>query len=102
MHTVAVVITRTDERRELADKRSAFWSGLSRGSNEELSIDRAENRLRNDFVRHLTNEIQNGIWRGDLPYSGAQSKWPRFVFRIDNISYGSLKLELGIPNVDRF
>ena len=104
------------------NSKEGFWSGLrSKYSNaENRSAETFENRLRNDFPRRLAIQVQHALnIKLVEEYSELREQGPgrahgfrqladldrlalisRIAFTIEDLSYGSLKIELGVPDPD--
>ena len=105
MYTLRVTVTNLQTERFGDASARQFWADLPvRDGSERVASD-YEARLANRFARRLTRLVQDHILGrySERPASPGDDKSrliSRIVFTLESISYGSLKMDIGIPDID--
>jgi len=109
MYTLSVTVTNL--RSEVSSEASArrFWSFIEKDSLDQDSLV-FEGRLRNSLARELSRRIQTHALRVNSRHSMHETvqlndsamlrQVARLIFTLEEIKYGSLKMEIGIPDPD--
>ena len=84
------------------DSRAAFWSGLRYERDQRNALygqdfDEMESTIRNAFAAHLAGAVRESFENREIEWN---KRIARITFRVLDISYGSLKIELGVPDID--
>lgn len=115
MKTMSVTVNLTERRSDLRDKRLAFWQDFAHeadpnqfysGLELERFASKQELRLRNSLPRYLHSSLTYALRTG----SDSPGKLPpsdlvqpgRLIVTVEKISYGSMTLDIGLPDVDAF
>jgi hypothetical protein len=116
MKTVTVIVNVKRQSREFSDSRLAFWDAFATEAGDRRNLEpggvedyaaRLEQRLKNHFPSALHRQISDALLSYRSPDDFHQSRASRvargrLLLTVEAVRYGSLKIELGIPDIDAF